>query len=98
MLIRTRRKALEQMGKDPHVLLPSGTFGANTCICGLEISVHEQLLQAPVRRAPGPPDASPPEDPPSEGAEGADVPGMGEMGFNWDEWDSILGTGTGILA
>ena len=98
MLVRTRRKALEQMGKDSHVLLPSGAYPGNTCVCGQEIGVHEQLLQSQMRMAGDPSDALPVEGSPTEAVEGSKMPGMGEMGFNWDKWDSLLGHGTGRLA
>lgn len=37
MLVRTRRKALEQVGMDHHVLFPSAVVSSSTCICGERI-------------------------------------------------------------
>ncbi len=38
MLVRTRQRALQQVGMDHHVLFPSNVISSKSCICGEKIS------------------------------------------------------------
>jgi hypothetical protein len=42
MLARTRKKALEIIGEDHHVLLPSQMISADNCVCGERIAGSKQ--------------------------------------------------------
>lgn len=42
MLARTRKKALEIIGEDHHVLLPSHMISADNCVCGERIASSKQ--------------------------------------------------------
>lgn len=44
MLARTRKKALEIIGEDHHVLLPSQMISADNCVCGERIAGSEQAI------------------------------------------------------
>jgi hypothetical protein len=99
MLGRIRKKAVEQMDQDPHVMLPSSMLSSNICICGERI-VHERLLgddgeqpETPQWESTMNPDQGP--------AERQDTPigdvGPGQIAFDWDEFDAYLGNSTGIM-
>jgi hypothetical protein len=45
MLARTRKKALEIVGEDHHVLLPSQMISADNCVCGERIAGPKQARQ-----------------------------------------------------
>ena len=92
MLIRTRRRALEQMGKDPHVLLPNVATSGDICVCCEEVTLNDQLMGTRVKNHPEIGDL-PHEDPETPQMSDVDV-----IGFNWDEWDSLLGNATSVLA
>lgn len=101
LLLRTRRKALEQVGKDPHVLLPGTLSMADECICGEESSLQGDIMQEASsvhtahRGDTGDDDMSiralfePAE---------LDMPTMENPGFDWDEWDLRQGNAAGVLA
>ena len=99
MLGRLRKKALEQMDQDPHVVLPSLIASSHVCVCGEPIA-HERLLSN---------ENDHPEMPSWDATLGVDA-GMplrqgtplvghetGQMGFDWDEWDAYLGSAAGTM-
>lgn len=98
MLGRIRKRALEQMDQDPHVVLPSSMSSSNVCICGERI-VHERLLRNEEEQPEMPPwEATNPD---LEPTVRQDTPigdaGPGQSGFDWDEWDAYLGNSTGTM-
>ena len=102
MLVRTRKKVLEQIGEDHHVLLPSRMVYADFCICG-------------ERFARSPPGVRIDDRPRSEERENVTSPTnafeimeeqgltppqalMGNMEFDWQEWDASVGMSMGSMS
>lgn len=99
MLGRLRKKALEQMDQDPHVVLPSFIASSHVCVCGERIA-HERLLSGASEHSDmpswdGPIEADlgmpPRQDTPLVESE------PGQLGFDWEEWDAYLGSATGTM-
>jgi hypothetical protein len=93
MLTNARRRALQQIGQDPHVLWPihSG-FPHGRCICGGNImpalSQPQDHLGCDRHEDVGEPNL--------DGPFPLNI-AMGNESFDWDEWDAILGTATGVF-
>ncbi|OAL25418.1 hypothetical protein AYO20_10452 [Fonsecaea nubica] len=106
MLVRTRRKALEQVGMDYHVLFPSNAVLSSRCICGERISAvesqaaaHQQTMH---RTRPG--EGQPPVPPLSQDMQGDNqgdqAPGQmlyDQVDFDWHAWDTALGPSIGLM-
>ncbi|EXJ71409.1 uncharacterized protein A1O5_05216 [Cladophialophora psammophila CBS 110553] len=107
MLVRTRRKALEQVGMDYHVLFPSNAVLSSRCICGEKISVvdnNEALAhQHPhQQQATRPGEGAQPQAPQDMQGEPADQTPGGQMlydqvDFDWHAWDNALGPSIGLM-
>ena len=103
MLLRTRRKALEQIGEDHHVLYPSSTISSSSCICGVKIARDKP--DAPASEQHGSSDASPVAQQIGSGDPfGAieDQPGLSpgilsQMNFDWRAWDNALDPSIGMM-
>lgn len=101
LLLRTRRKALEKVGKDPHVLLPNTTLATDTCVCGEESALNDDLIQW--RGVTEPTSTEEPlDESPTLAALFApgdlEVSSTNNPGFDWDEWDLQQGNTFGMLA
>ncbi|KIW31647.1 hypothetical protein, variant 1 [Cladophialophora immunda] len=106
MLVRTRRKALEQVGMDYHVLFPSNAVLSSRCICGEKISVvdtdavtHQQALQ-PTRPGEGQQPPPPPIPQDMQGEQTEQAPGQmlyDQVDFDWHAWDNALGPSIGLM-
>ncbi|KAK4948637.1 hypothetical protein LTR10_012641 [Elasticomyces elasticus] len=105
MLVRTRRRALEQTGVDHHVLYPSSVVSSSTCICGERIA-HDMGSgpgsQQQWGGQPTPSGGRHDEAEPDLLYEDQDPPGLspgilGQMDFDWRAWDSALGPSEGML-
>ncbi|KIX95318.1 uncharacterized protein Z520_08835 [Fonsecaea multimorphosa CBS 102226] len=107
MLVRTRRKALELVGMDFHVLFPSNAVLSNRCICGEKISAadqdaaghHYQQARNPTR--PGEGQQPPPQVPQDMAGDVAEqTPGQmlyDQVDFDWHAWDNALGPSIGLM-
>ncbi|OAP61017.1 hypothetical protein AYL99_06021 [Fonsecaea erecta] len=105
MLVRTRRKALELVGMDYHVLFPSNAVLSSRCICGEKISASDQhhhqqqdstMQYQPTRPGEGQqPPITPqiPQDMPGEQT----TPGQMLYDFDWHAWDNALGPSIGLM-
>lgn len=96
MLLRARRRALEQMNHDPHVLLPSFIPTGPQCICGETIahetpSTVEESISDPQANIREVSNIFPPTEETAWGPSPDMNPGYIPMGFDWDEWDSLVG-------
>ena len=105
MLVRTRRKALELVGMDHHVLIPSTVISSRFCICGQKIAANNQNeLESgePWGGEPSPGGVQP------EGIPRYDIgeeqhemtPGqmlLGNVDFDWRAWDNALGPSVGLM-
>ena len=97
MLVQTRNKALEQMGEDHHVLLPSHLAYSEFCVCG------EKFARNPPGMRPRSEDR---ESSTSlrncfETTEQGFTPAptlTGNIDFDWQEWDSCVGMSTGLMS
>lgn len=105
MLVRTRRKALEQTGADHHVLYPSSIVSSSSCICGERIA-HDIASGSGSRQhwsgVPTPGGGQQDEAPPDPFAVGEDQLGLspgilGQTDFDWRAWDSALGPSEGMM-
>ncbi|KIV83414.1 hypothetical protein, variant [Exophiala sideris] len=105
MLVRTRRRALEQTGVDHHVLYPSSVVSSSTCICG-EMIAHDMGSgpgsQQQWGGQPTPSGGRHDEPEPDLLYEDQDPPGLspgilGQMDFDWRAWDNALGPSEGML-
>lgn len=102
MLVRTRRKALEQIGVDHHVLYPS-VVSSDTCVCGETIrtgpiNTSSSQSQWASHDLPDEPQvtASQPEEIHAE--ELGISPGMlGSMNFDWQAFDEAVGSSIGMM-
>ena len=105
MLVSTRRKALEQIGADHHVLMPSAVVSSNSCICGERISgsnESDQGRQQPPSReylSPMYQHVPVPRYEMNEGRSGLtpETPSLGNVKFDWCEWDQALGLSVGLM-
>lgn len=101
MLVRARKIALERVGQDSHVLLPTSVSASDFCVCGERIVAsrpgqgthHASAEQSSVSQMA----ALQP-----EGSLGLTDPTMNQMNipgvsFDWDEWDAYIGDSTGLL-
>lgn len=100
LLLRTRRKALEQAGKDPHVLLPSISSMTDECICGEESSLQDNFArEGSTAQIPNTGDTT--EDDISLRAlfepGDLDMTNMENHSFDWNEWDLRQGNAAGML-
>ena len=99
ILIRTRRKALEQTGVDHHVLFPSSSVLSNFCICGERIS-HDELGRSSEQQGQEQQLLLLPEpafDLPEVFQGPLEEPVLpGSTDFDWDAWDHALGQAVGI--
>ncbi|KAI1625852.1 hypothetical protein EDD37DRAFT_319687 [Exophiala viscosa] len=105
MLVRTRRKALEQTGVDHHVLYPSSLVSSSTCICGERIAHDitsgpgsQQHWSSHHTPGGGRQDEAAP-DPLSDDQDpaGLSLGILGQMDFDWHAWDNALGPSEGMM-
>jgi len=105
MLARTRRRALEQIGVDHHVLYPSSVVSSSICICGEKIA-HDPTHNVEPDDVPG----SSQHGSGGGGGGGANPYGvtgdqagilspaiLGQMDFDWRAWDNAVGPSVGLL-
>jgi hypothetical protein len=100
MLLRTRKKALEQTGFDPHVLLPSRTSMTGQCVCGEKVWQPDLDKDKPPTRTVGDP-ATQQTRSVSEPLSLLNTPVIEHpiaASFDWEEWDSLLGNVTDIFS
>ncbi|ETI21830.1 hypothetical protein G647_05899 [Cladophialophora carrionii CBS 160.54] len=112
MLVRTRQRALQQVGMDHHVLFPSSVVASKRCICGEKVSVdgHDMgsgtYQHGPTTRAGPSGQASvgggETESQPEEMDQGGALQTLGEMlydqgDFDWPAWDNALGPSVGLM-
>lgn len=106
MLVRTRQRALQQVGMDHHVLFPSKVITSNRCICGEKISVggHDHgaaAVEATGRGSVGGGSglsSQLPEEMQEDQAE--QTPGQmlyDPVDFDWHAWDNALGPSVGLM-
>ncbi|KAK6369419.1 hypothetical protein LTS17_009762 [Exophiala oligosperma] len=103
MLLRTRRKALEHIGADHHVLYPSPTISSSSCICGDQIVNDESTAPSSHPHSSG--DLSPAvqEEMPREFFQVDEEqshlsPGiLSQMNFDWRAWDNALDPSIGMM-
>ena len=96
ILVRTRKKALDLIGQDHHVLLPSHMASSDFCICGQKIARLQAGSQTQWRdTAPSPGNAY-------EMAERHDLTPtqvfVVNNDFDWDTWDASVGQLTGLMS
>jgi len=102
MLARMRRKALEQIGVDHHVLYPS-VVSSDTCICGETIRAGPSNTSSSQLQwtSQDPTDVQPlPAEQPEEiGAEELGMsPGiLGSLNFDWQAFDEAVGSSIGVM-
>lgn len=102
MLARARRKALELVGDDPHILMPSmeTELLSDACICGEKIALSSADRSQGAEQRPqmanllG--DALMTETP-SGGRLEADTP-MSHEAFDWQEFEAMAGASSGFLS
>jgi hypothetical protein len=102
MLVRTRKKALDLIGQDHHVLLPSHMASSDFCMCGQRIV----RLQVGGRDKDGSQtqwrDTAPSPRNTYELTEGQDLTPaqmiMGNIDFDWDMWDASVGQLPGFMS
>ncbi|EXJ80889.1 hypothetical protein A1O3_07177 [Capronia epimyces CBS 606.96] len=96
MLVRTRRKALEQIGVDHHVLYPSSVVSLPFCICGERIAQDDPEEPGSRRLWTR---VSPPAHTYDTNLEPAGLsPGsLGQIDFDWSAWDNALGPSVGPM-
>ena len=102
-LSRTRKKALAQTGQDHHILFPSRKVFSDFCICGERIS-YAQALKRDDQESQSehrPTLASPPHQFDVPDDQEVITPGqisIGDIDFDWQEWESTLGTSMGMMS
>lgn len=103
MLARTRRKALEQIGVDHHVLHPSSLVSSDFCVCGEKIALAESNEHGSqqhwsrdqslgVQQITG---ANPYDVVEEQAALSSGI--LTQMDFDWRAWDNALGPTEGFL-
>lgn len=109
MLVRTRKKALEHIGQDPHVLFPQRLATSDFCLCGERIagrdprrpdrdeqpqlqSAHGQWTERPTTpmNAYGLAEEE-------QGSIPAQDDLIGNVDFDWLEWDASVGVLMGSM-
>ena len=101
MLARTRKKILEQLGEDHHVLVPSRVPYSDICICGERFARKQPCIQAEEgpRNEPADTFASPANLSEIIDMHGlSSLPAMGNAGFDWQEWDATVGASMGFVS
>ena len=108
MLARTRKKALEHIGQDSHVLLPHPLAKSEFCLCGERIAGQNP---SPTLGEAQPPHSShgqwraisaspinsyPIHENPQDLAIAHDD-AIGSIEFSWLEWDASVGSSTGLM-
>jgi hypothetical protein len=101
MLARTRKKVLEQLGEDHHVLIPSSVPRSDICICGERIARNQRDIRPeegdrvePAETFESTVDLS--EIMNNRGLSPVTV--MGNADFNWEEWDATVGASIGFVS
>ena len=101
MLAQTRKKVLEQLGEDHHVLVPSRVPYSDMCICRERVARNQPRIQ---------PEGGPRQEPaenfasPANLSEIIDIHGlssptaMSNAGFDWQEWDAAVGASMGFVS
>lgn len=110
MLVRTRKKAQEQIGQDPHALFPQRLASSDLCLCGERIagqnprrrSRNEQRQrQLPLGQETEKP-ATPMNTYGFTDEEQESIPDqddfMGSLDFDWLEWDAFVGGSMGLMS
>lgn len=99
MLVRARRKALESIGEDYHLLLPSmeNETLSDACICGegIGLSTNDQAPREQPHQQRQTNDADMVEEIPQRSF--VDTP-MTHEAFDWHEFDAIAGASSGFLS
>ena len=99
LLVRTRRKALEQVGMDHHVVTPSNVVSSNACVCGAAISSENQQRSPQENSDVLVRAAVPAHHVMSSGMDDL-TPGqtlIGSADFDWRVWDNALGGSVGMM-
>jgi hypothetical protein len=101
MLAQTRKKVLEQLGEDHHVLIPTRSPYSDVCICGERFAENQRCNQ---------PEGYPHSEPAETFASPADLsetiniheasslPAVGNVDFDWQEWDATVGHSLGFMS
>ena len=108
MLARTRKKALDQIKEDSHVLLPHRLADSDFCLCGERIAKRNPLLKSGETSALQQPHGQWRDSSPSplnnytvseEGHISAMAPDnlIESIDFNWLEWDASVGSSMGLM-
>jgi hypothetical protein len=110
MLARTRKKALEQIGQDPHVLFPQRLASSDFCLCGERIAgrnprrvsrTEQHQLQSSHGQWTEKP-ATPMNAYGLTEEEHGSIPAqddlIGSVDFDWLEWDASVGLSMGLMS
>jgi hypothetical protein len=101
MLAQTRKKVLEQLGEDHHVLIPSRTPYSDFCICGERFADNqrynqpEEYTHSELAESIGSPTD------PFGTVNNHDIsllPAVATTDFDWQEWDATLGHSLGFVS
>lgn len=102
MLVRTRRKALEQIGVDHHVLYPSPVISSSFCICGVRIAQENTVAPGAQQHGGDQSTAGQQEPMMDPFAVNEEQPGLspgilGPMTIDWRAWDNALDPSIGMI-
>ncbi|KAK5206792.1 hypothetical protein LTR07_010053 [Exophiala xenobiotica] len=103
MLVRTRRKALEQIGVDHHVLYPSPFISSGSCICGVRVAAEKPGEPSTQQHwSSGPSAAGQQEvavEPLVVNEEQPELlsSSLGQMDIDWVAWDNAVGPSIGMM-
>ncbi|KAK5231693.1 hypothetical protein LTR72_000877 [Exophiala xenobiotica] len=103
MLVRTRRKALEQIGVDHHVLYPSPFISSSSCICGVRVAAEKPGEPSTQQHWSGGPSAAGQQEVAMEPlVVNEEQPeflsgSLGQMDIDWVAWDNAVGPSIGMM-
>lgn len=101
LLARTRRKALERIGVDHHVLYPSPVVCSSSCICGVRVAPEKpgepstQLYWSGDRSTAGQQEIAMDPLVVDEEQAGLTTDSLGHI--DWAAWDNAVGSSLGML-
>lgn len=101
MLAQTRKKVLEQLGEDHHVLIPSRIPYLDICICGERFAQNRRCNQTEEhpRREPAETFASPADISETINIhEVSSLPAVDNADFDWQVWDATVGHSLGFVS
>lgn len=108
-LAQARRKALEQIGEEPHLLLPSNDQDISKCLCGqsidiqgdepldMDVETHSTTGASQRPQQVNVQNTNPCSVPESE-QQNFEDPFMGSAGFDWQGFDAIAGPASGFMS